>query len=226
MRVRRFIRSPVAFWFGVGVLAVTTWSIVSGIVGEAEARSARFGSLRAAVVATAPVAVGELVTAEDVALRRLPAALLPEQRIESLTDAVGRTVVVPLFTGQPVVRAQLAPDGLRGVAALLPAGTRAVGVPTGPATAPIRKGDVVDVLATFDPSSGGAEGQEPTFPVATDAMVVDVGPDAATIAVSTDEAKRVAFAVTQGTVTLAIGSPGQRSPVASSTSTPRPTIAR
>ncbi|MDQ6909949.1 MAG: Flp pilus assembly protein CpaB [Actinomycetota bacterium] len=225
MRLRRFIRSPIAFWIGVAVLALVTWSVVSGIVGRAEVQAARFGSLRDAVVATRPVAFGAVVTAGDVGVRRVPAAFLPEQGVGSLADTVGRTAVAPLFAGQAVVRGQLAPEGLQGLAALLPAGTRAVAVPTGAATAPLRRGDVVDVLATFD-SSGDSSGREPTFPVATDAVVVDVGPDAATVAVVPEQAKRVAFAVTQGKVTLAVGTPGQRTPVASSTSAPRPTIAR
>jgi len=226
MRLRRFIRSPIAFWVGVAVLAVITWSVVSGIVGGAEAQADRFGSLRDAVIVNRPVALGAVVTADDVSLRRVPAAFLPDAWLGSVADAVGHTAVAPLFTGQAVVGQQLAPEGLQGVAALLPPGTRAVAVPTGATTAPLRTGDVVDVLATFDPSAGSAGGQEPTFPVATDATVVDVGTDAATVAVGPEEAKRVAFAVTQGTVTLALGAPGQRTPVASSTSTPRPTIAR
>lgn len=226
MRLRRFIRSPIAFWVGVAVLAAITWSIVSGIVGGAEAQAARFGTLRDGVFATRPVAVGVVVTAQDVGVRRVPSAFLPEASMATPADVVGRTAVVPLFAGQAVVRGELAPFGLEGVAALLPPGTRAVAVPKGPATAPLRKGDVVDVLATFDTSAAGPSNQEPTFPVAVAALVVDVGPDAATVAVGPEEAKRVAFAVTQGTVTLAVGSPDQRTPVASSTSTPRPTIAR
>jgi Flp pilus assembly protein CpaB len=229
VRLRRFTRSPIAFWIGVAVLAIITWSVVAGIVGQAQAEADRFGSVRSAVVAVRAVAVGEVVRPDDVASRKVPAAFLPEGWLGAPGDAVGRTVVAPLFPGQAVVKGQVAPFGLGGVAALLPPGTRAVGVPTGAATAPLRKGDVVDVLATFDTSAAGS--QEPTFPVATNAIVVDVGTDAATIAVSPEEAKRVAFAVTQGTVTLAVGAPGdlspaQRTPVATSASTPRPTIAR
>lgn len=246
MRLRRITRSPIAFWAGVAVLAIITWSVVAGIVGRAQAQADRFGSVRLAVVAARAVPMGEVVEAGDLANRDIPAAFLPEGWLGAPGDAVGRTVVAPLFPGQPVVKGQLAPDGLVGVAALLPPASRAVAVPTGAATAPLRKGDVVDVLATFETSDGGvggAGGQEPTFPVATNALVVDVGSDAATVAVGLEEAKRVAFAVARGTVTLVVGAPGnaggqprrppdpggepaQRAPVATSTSTPRPTAAR
>ncbi|HUQ63433.1 MAG TPA: Flp pilus assembly protein CpaB [Acidimicrobiales bacterium] len=228
MRLRRVTRSPFAFWIAVAVLAVITWSVVAGIVGRAQAQAEHFGSLRDAAVATRPVAAGALLGPDDVVIRSVPAAFLPEASVAALSEVLGRTVLTRLFPGQAVVREQFAPFGLEGVAALLPPGARAVAVPTGGATAPLRKGDVVDVLATFDPAAPGAAAQEPTFAVATNAVVVDVGGDAATVAVGPEEAKRVAFAVTQATVTLAVGAPGdaQRAPVATSTSTPRPTIAR
>ncbi|HEX7276722.1 MAG TPA: hypothetical protein VF244_05050, partial [Acidimicrobiales bacterium] len=67
-------------------------------------------------------------------------------------------------------------------------------------------GDTVDVLATFDPA-GAAEGVAPTFPVAVAALVVDVGDESAAVAVTPDEAARVAFALASGVVTLALASP-------------------
>jgi Flp pilus assembly protein CpaB len=131
----------------------------------------------------------------------MPAAFVPEGSLGATAAAVGRTVIVPLFRGGAVVASNLAPDGLQGLAALLPAGTRAVAVPTGTASVPLRRGDRVDVLATFDPP---AAGQDPTFAVAEAALVVDVGPEAASVAVGPEEAKRVAFAVAGGTVTLVV----------------------
>ena len=58
------------------------------------------------------------------------------------------------------------------------------------------------MLATFDPSA--APGHEPTFPVATGAVVVDVREESVTIAVDPEEAKRVAFASAHGAVTLTV----------------------
>jgi Flp pilus assembly protein CpaB len=225
MRLRRLTRSPFAFWLAVAALAVLTWSVVAGSLGRAQAQAHRFGSLRTAVIPARFVDRGAVVAPGDVTTKQLPAAFLPDGYESAAGAVAGRTAVSPLYPGQAVVHDQLAPDGLKGVAALLPSGTRAVAVPTGGATAPLRRGDLVDVLATFNSPNG--EAPEPTFPVATGAMVVDVGADAATVAVSPDEAKRVAFAVTQGTVTLAIAPPGtQRTPVASSTSTTAATPTR
>jgi Flp pilus assembly protein CpaB len=144
---------------------------------------------------------------------------------------VGRTPVVPLLAGQTVLAGHLAPDGVAGVAALLPAGSRAVAVPSGGASPPVRRGDTVDVLATFDPQVTGAG--DPTLTVAVDALVVDVGPDSATVAVTPEQAKAVAFAVSHGTITVAITPgaitpriSGQRNEVASTPSTAAPASRR
>ena len=73
-------------------------------------------------------------------------------------------------------------------------------------TPPLRLGDRVDVLATFDvlDPTDGSGGAEPTGAVADGALVVDVSDDAVTVAVPATDAARVAFAVARGTVTLAL----------------------
>ena len=208
--LRRMTRSAPVFWAAVAALAAVTGLTAARLVGQAEASAARYGSLRPVVVATRPVAMGAVLRPGDVAVRELPASFLPEGHVAASAEAVGRTVVVALFPGLPVVRDHLAPDGLRGVAAVLPPGTRAVTVPGGGASAPVRPGDVVDVLATFDPAMSAHAGPgaaEPTFAVAVAALVVDVGDDSATVAVRPEEAKRVTFAVVQGVVTLVVAGP-------------------
>lgn len=224
-RFRRLTRSAAVYWVAVAALAAVTGLTAARLVGGAEAAAARYGSLRPVVVASRPVAMGAVVGPGDVAVRDVPASFLPERHLPAAADAVGRIAVVALFPGVPLVRDHLAPDGLRGVAALLPPGTRAVAVPGGGASAPVRTGDVVDVLATFDPSSASSASgaAEPTFAVAAGALVVDVGDDSATVAVGPEEAKRVAFAVAHGVVTLAvapIGAGGAGAGSFSGTSTP------
>jgi len=210
------------FWVTVAALAGLTGVTAARIVGRAEAAAARYSSLRPVVVATRPVETGAVLRPADVAVRAVPAAFLPDDPVGAAADAVGRTVVVALFPGVPVVRSHLAPDGLRGVAALLPPGTRAVAVPAGGASAPVRTGDLVDVLATFDPTSSPSPGGEPTFAVATAALVVDVSDDSATVAVGPDEARRVAFAVSHGVVTLAVAPVSGTSTPADRAPPPRP----
>lgn len=211
MRLRRLIRSPFAYWVAVVALAAFTASTIAGQVDRAGAQVARYGRLRPVVTAARPIEVGAVLRQDDVVVRTMPAAFLPEGAVAVTGDVVGRTVVVPLFRGSPVVVGQLAPDGLEGVAALLPAGGRAVAVPTGPASVALRRGDRVDVLVTFDPPPAG---EDPTFPVAEAALVVDTGPEAVTVAVEPEEALRVAYAVAAGVVTLVLTAAGTPAPPA------------
>jgi hypothetical protein len=71
----------------------------------------------------------------------------------------------------------------------------------------VRAGDEVDVLATFDPLVTPA-GEDPTVTVARAATVVAVRSRAITVAVTEVEAPRVAFALSQATLTLALTPPG------------------
>lgn len=201
LSLRRLARSPLAYWAAVVALSCFTAVAVAGQVGKAEAQAARYGRLRPVVTAIRAVEAGSVLRAPDVAMRSMPAAFVPQGALASAEAAVGRTVVVPLFPGGAVVDAQLAPEGLGGLAALLPPGTRAVAVPGGAESVAVRRGDRVDVLATFDPPPAG---QDPTFPVAEAALVVDVGPEAVAVAVAAADAVRVAYAVAAGVVTLAL----------------------
>jgi Flp pilus assembly protein CpaB len=181
--------------------------VAARLVGNAGALAAQYGPLRPVVVATQPLEPGIVVTAAALTVRQLPASAVPQGAVGSIDDAAGRTVVAPVFADVPVVAAQLAPDGRRGLTALLPAGSRAVAVPNGRPSLALVRGDAVDVLATFDDLPGAAEGSPPTFRVATHALVVDVGDESAAVAVSPEEAPRVAFALARGVVTLALASP-------------------
>ncbi|MDP9070437.1 MAG: hypothetical protein M3N68_03965, partial [Actinomycetota bacterium] len=116
----------------------------------------------------------------------------------------GHATLVPLAAGEVLLEAKLAPWGTRGLAALVPPGRRALAVPVERGRLPLRAGDRVDVLATFEVAEDAGE---PTFPVATSALVVDVADEAVTVAVSPDEAPRVAFAIARATVTLALSTP-------------------
>ncbi|MEA2826705.1 MAG: pilus assembly protein CpaB [Actinomycetota bacterium] len=207
----RLARSPVAYWLVVAVLALLTGMVAARVMGNAGALAARYGPLRPVVVAMRPLEAGTVVTAADLAVRRLPASVLPPGAVGSPDDAAGRTVVAPVFPDVPMVAAQLAPEGRRGLTALLPPGSRAVAVPNGRPSLALVRGDAVDVLATFDNLADQAEGSPPTFRVATDALVVDVGDESAAVAVSPEEAPRVAFALASGVVTLALASPSDLS---------------
>lgn len=200
MRLRR---SPLPFWALAVALALATGLTVARLAGEAADRAERLGGLVEVPVASRAVDAGSVVRAADVEVRSLPRALVPSGPVAR--SAAGRVAVVPLVPGEVVLASKLAPDGLTGVAALVPPGLRALAVDVGEGGLPLRRGNRVDVLATFDVA--GADEGPPTFAVATAALVVDARDGAVTVAVGADEAPRVAFALTSGSVTLALTGP-------------------
>jgi Flp pilus assembly protein CpaB len=187
---RRLRRSGLPYWAASLTLAGITGLLVTGLVDAAQAQAARFGQVRSVYVTTAPVDAGQVLADGDVERRSLPTALLPEAAVA--TDPVGRAALVPLLAGEVVVDERLAPTGLRGAAALVPAGARALAVPAG--GAPVGVGDRVDLIATFDTVD------DPSFTVAEGAIVVAVDADAesVTVAVAADDAPRVAYVLAAG----------------------------
>lgn len=189
---RALRRRPAPFWLMALALSLVTGATVTRLLGDAAAAADRYGGLRPALVATTDLEPGAVLGPGDTELREVPAAFLPDGALSGPAD--GAVLTAAVVAGEALVEARLAPAGTSPVAALLPPGTRGVAVPTGPGALRLRVGDVVDVLATF----------ETAVTVAVDAPVVDVGPDAVTIAVATSDAPRVALALTAGAVTLVL----------------------
>jgi SAF domain len=207
-QVRRLRHRPALRWLLVVGLALLTGLFTSGVVDAARSARAQWGAVQAVVVMTESVAAGDPILAADVEVRSLPAAVVPEGAVTS--PPVGREAITDLFPGEVLLSGRVAPDGRHGAAALLPPGTRALAVPSGPGTPPLRVGDTVDVLATFDPflfdptGSGEAPLLSGGGPVVSGALVVDVSEGAITVAVAAADAPQMAFALAQGAVTLAL----------------------
>ena len=201
--LRRARRAAAAWWVVAAVVAGLSGArLVDAGRAAADAR-AEWGETVTVAVVARDLRAGHVVAATDISVEPRPRAVVPEGALAG--DAVGRTVVTPIFGGEVVVAERLAPDGLTGVAALLPAGHRAVAVPVdgalGAASPAVRVGDRVDILATFDV---GDEGEAPAGTVAEAVTVVAVDDATVTVAVRRDDAPRVAFAAARGTVALAI----------------------
>jgi Flp pilus assembly protein CpaB len=157
----------------------------------------QWGETRDVFVARTPIEMGHVVTSDAVTAVRWPRAVVPPDA--TTVSPVGRTAVATIERGEAVVTTRLAPDGLRGVAALVPSGWRALAIPVGPDVVALRVGDHVDLIAGFVDT-----GQSPTLTVARDAVVVDVDEQRVTVVVSDVDAARVAFAIVSGTVVPAL----------------------
>ncbi len=182
------------------VLLAAAFLVAHRSLTAAAAARADWGRTVPAVVAVDDIEAGDALSGAT-EVRDLPAAVVPDGALTSLDgDESARAA---LYAGEIVVAARVAPDGLTGVAAAVPDGHRAVAVPTQPGAAPtLSVGDLVDVLVAVDPAFSG--GVPPGFAVAEAAPVIDIGDEAVTVAVPRSASPRVAFAVSQGLVTLAL----------------------
>jgi len=171
------VRFLVALALGVA----TFW-----VVRPALAPPAGAGALVEVLVVARPVAAGVTLAAADVRTARLPAGALPDA--EAAAAPVGRTARVDLVPGEVVLAARLGP---RGLAALLPAGARALAVPRAAGTPPLEPGQRADLLA----------GGRVVVPAASVLAVDDSG---TTVAVPEAAAPAVAEAISTGAVTLSL----------------------
>jgi Flp pilus assembly protein CpaB len=210
VRARRALARPVVRRTVLATLAVVTGLVVMSLVSSAEAARDRWGRTRPVAVANRDLAPGDVIDGSTVEVRRLPEATVGSGALAE--PPTGSVVRQPVLAGEALVAERLAPQGLTGVAALVPAGHRAVAVPLGPVAAPpLAVGDLVDVLAVVavaseEPPDGtaGRRAAEPSFPLVEAAVVVDVGDQSISVAVPEADAPRVAWVLTNGSVVLAL----------------------
>ncbi|MDP1818422.1 MAG: SAF domain-containing protein [Acidimicrobiales bacterium] len=197
-------RRPALRWGLTALAGLGVAALVGSIVARAEDARTAWGTSRVVLVAIRDLVPGDVLRAGDVDERSLPEPAVPEDR--AATTAVGRTVHSPIYEGEVVVAARLAPEDLRGVAVRLPEGTRAVAVPAEVGTTPpLEVGQLVDVIVAFPPDGSGAG--PPGIVVAEAALVVDVAEAAVTVAVEADTAPRLAVALAHGALSLALVGP-------------------
>jgi Flp pilus assembly protein CpaB len=193
------LRPPPARLVAVAVLAATAGLLVHRTTSAAEDVTARLGATSTVAVARHELAPGDEVGPGDVVLVPRPVAHLPDGAVTD--DPSGRTVAEGIEGGEVVVSRRLSGEGRTGPTALVPEGWRALAVPVVDAPVPARPGDRVDVVASFDPS---LVDRDPSVVVAAGAEVVAVGEDAVSVAVPAERVTDVAFALTNGVVTLAL----------------------
>lgn len=194
-------RSPRLWWALVLTVAVGAGVLASAVVSGAQSTRRAWGAERSVLVARHDLHAGDEIGPGDVELVARPAAVVPSSALEVLpANAVLRAEVI---AGEVLVEERLAPAGLRGVAALLPAGTRAVALPIDPGTTPpLAPGDRVDILVALPREAVGSG--PPGFVLASSALVVAIDDAAATVAVPRDLAPRVAVALGEGALFLAL----------------------
>ena len=144
------------------VLAILTGVALYGVAQQANAKTA--GSVAAVettvkvVVASADLPVRTVITSGLVVTRDYPANLVPAGAVTNPADAVGRTTIAPISSGQAIVQAQLASaTGNKGAALTIEKGKVLFAFPTSdPLTLAglLNVGDRVDILASVTQGTG------------------------------------------------------------------------
>lgn len=201
MRLRRV---PAIYWILALGLAACTSVTIFRLAAAADARARYWGTLAEVPVVSIPIAAGTPIDSDDFEMRSVPESLLPESEV--VFEPEGLTAIVPLWPGEVLVEAKLAPAGSDGPAALLQAGERAVAVPRIETTPPVRVGDRVDVILAVDLADSHTSGP-PALTIARAARVLHVSEVAVTLAVPSGSAAGVAFGAAQSAVSLAVSPP-------------------
>jgi pilus assembly protein CpaB len=170
------------------------------------------------VIAAREKAVGDLIGPEDVRLVDWPSNAVPEGYSRAIADVVGRGVIAPLKTNEPLLEVNLAPRGAGGgLPVLIPEGMRALSIRVDEVVAVagyVIKGTRVDLLLTTQPPGmteqvtktllqnievGGA-GQV----ITRDEEGKPISASVVTFFVTPDEAEQVTLATKSGQIQLAL----------------------
>lgn len=216
----------------IGVAALLVGSFSSSVVYRSlQARSARPVPGVAVVVAAHDLAPGDSLSERDVKVVVYPRGSLPDRVLHSASDAVKRSVLLPVAKGQFVTADSLGIDGEKPLEHLIPAGMRAAAVSVDDVTSVagfVRPGSLVDVLVTGQaPETHRLQSATVLQRIRVLAMGTQMEGEPAkdvrqahvvTLLLTPEDAERLSFAGQEGRIQLVIrnpldGSAEKRSPV-------------
>ena len=191
-RLRRALALSVGLLSGGSVIATQQ---------AADRARAAWGTTATVLVATGDLAAGTSLDAANTRLVSQPVPLVPDGALHQVPTSA--RLAAPVFAGEVVREERLAPANLSAVAARLPADTRAMAVSVEVGAAPaLAVDDRVDVIVALGATA--ADGGPPGFVLASEVLVVEVVEGAVTVAVPRDLTTRLAVALGEGAVTLAL----------------------
>ncbi len=175
------------------------------------------------VVAAADISLGAELKGEDLKVLNFPAGQAPEGSFAQAQEIVGRGVIVSLVKGEPILPAKLASkEAGAGLPPVIPDGMRAVSVRVNEVIGVagyVLPGTRVDVIATASPTN---EAKDTTSKVVlANVLTLTAGTrieqdqkdgkpvqvTVVTMAVTPEQAERLALASTEGKIQLALRNP-------------------
>jgi len=210
----------------IGVLALVLGAFASLLAYRTlqQRTGANQGDMQDVVVATADLPVGARVQDKDVRTVRFPADAIPQGIFHFSKNVIGRGVILPIGRGEFFISDKnLASDKAgSGLTSTIPQGMRAVSVRVSDISSVsgfVQRGARVDVLMTGTP---GGSGEPQTITVLKNVAVLANGTNLdgnqqrgestqnapiITLAVSPDDAQKLALATAQGRIQLALRNP-------------------
>ncbi len=203
-----------------GLAALLALQVLRAPTGAPDA--AREIATEQVVVATRDVSAGALLDMEDVRTVPWPAEALPAGYSRSVSDVVGRGVLLPIRMNEPILSSKLAlPEAGAGLSINIPEGMRALTFPVNEIVGVagfVRPGHKVDVFVTAGPEAAG--GQTTTklvlqnIEVAATGRTIQPNPQGepetvqnVTFYMLPDEGERLIMASQQATIQLALRNP-------------------
>jgi pilus assembly protein CpaB len=208
----------------IGILALALGSFASALayrILQQRALGAQAEG-RDVVVAAADIPVGARIQQKDIRVVRFPTEAVPPGSFHSTKNVLGRGVVLPISAGEFILPGRLAAENAgSGLPAMIPPGMRAVSVRVTDASSVagfVLPGTRVDVLMTGNPT-GSSEPQTITvlrnIAVLANGQKLDRNQLAGesqnspviTLLVSPGDAAKLALAMNQGRIQLALRNP-------------------
>jgi pilus assembly protein CpaB len=213
-RSRMLTLAVIAFTVAVGVTLV--------IYRALRDRLQPNGDMTEIVVAAQTVPLGSRLTEADLRLAPWPRAIPIQGSFQKLSDVVGRGVIVPMISNEPILDSKLAATGGgAGLPAAIPDGMRAVGVKVNDVIGVagfVAPGSRVDVILSGSPVKNNeiemskvileniqvlAAGQN----VTSDANGKPQSVQVVTLLVTPDESQKLALGSVDGKIQLALRNP-------------------
>jgi pilus assembly protein CpaB len=175
------------------------------------------------VVAAADLQIGAEVKKEDLSVINFPAGQAPQGSFSKTSDVIGRGLIVPVVTHEPILNAKLASkEAGVGLPPVIPEGMRAVSVRVNEVVGVagyVLPGTRVDVVATASPTNERTDTTSKV--ILSNVQVLTAGTrmekdqdqgkpvqvTVVTLLVNPEQAERLALASTEGKIQLALRNP-------------------
>ena len=224
--MNRSTRTLVVVIVAIGVAALASFGVYRAIqkmpVREVEVRSLY------QVVAVRELAMGSLITKDDVKLVAWPASSPVERGFTKIEDVLNRGLIDGIVANEPLTEGKLAPlEAGGGLPPTITEGMRALSVKVNDVIGVagyVVPGTRVDVIVTL---AARANNESMTRVVVSDVEVLTAGTrmdvakardgqpiqaNVVTLLVTPDDAERIALAATEGSIMLTLRNPLDRSP--------------